>query len=184
MDRYAENKKLLRAVTRQQAKAFDDKPSHAEHNQPFITCQSTLTSNKDQYQSIFIIIFTSNTELIKKFTNDDDKFKPSNQFQPLSDIHSIATLTSMPLQQSELESIIKAIARRVDDQNLTKIAINTDLPAKDLFVLKWLLTENLRDRIISVAIHSPRLIALTGPADIVKALKTHHTSSIGGHMGI
>lgn len=121
LQRFAENRKLLRAVTRQQAKAFDPPPSHDKHNQPHISCQSTLTSNTDQYEAIFIILFASNSELIKKFINNDDSFTPSNQFQPLSETHSIAILTSIPLQQTELGTLVKTITRKVDDQRLHKI---------------------------------------------------------------
>lgn len=192
LKRYAEDKKLVRVITRQRAKM--EQPSeqrepkktnaHAEKHKPFIRCEPYIATDKDNYQHIFNVISATGGKRFGKVVNDNG-ILPSKELQPISPTQSIITYTSIPIQAVEIESIVMRIVEKIHEEDLEKVVINTDLyTSRNLFPFKWLLAEKLEDRKITVGIHCKKLVFLCDSNDIINALKQHHTTTIGGHMGI
>lgn len=181
---YAQNQKLVRVVTRQQAKAFDGPTTHTAKHNPTIHCRSSLATNKNDYQHIFEIVALANDKRIFDLTQNEDLIAPTNEFLAVTPRHSFITVNRIPLIQSELQSIVEKIVNKIEEHEFEEIGINTDMPSKNIFMLKYLLLEKLKQQKILIYIHTQKIIELTDPGDIVDALKTHHTTTIGGHMGI
>lgn len=84
---------------------------------------------------------------------------------------------------------MKTLAEQIIEQCKKKpdalsVAINTDLGAKHLFVLKWLLENHLKDSNIHITIHTNQIIPLTDPRQILNAMEMHHKTRLGGHCGV
>lgn len=181
---YAQNKKLVRAVTRQQAKAFDGSTTHTEKHKPTIYCRPSLATEKNDYQHIFELVTLANEKRIFELTKSEDAIAPMGEFAPITPLHSFITINRVPMQHTELQSIVKLIVRAVRENDYIEIGINADVPSKDIFKLKYLLLEGLGQHKMTIYIHTQKIIELSDPADIVHALRNHHTTTMGGHMGI
>lgn len=184
LKQYAQNQKLVRAITRQQAKAFDKPLSHTEQQRPIIICQPSLATDKDGYEHVFEIVTLSNERRLLDLATDESLLTPAKEFKPLSPQHSLITINRLPVQQSELRKIVEKIALKIEEHQYETVAINTDLSTKNIFILQQLLLEILEKRRMYINIHTPKIIELVNPTEIAQAMKTHHTSAIGGHLGI
>lgn len=174
--------KTIRAVTRSGLNTIGE-PKNSTVTKPFINNQPGLAKEDDEYDRIFSIISTTNSELIQKLTAASE-FDETIGWVNLSDTHSMITLKLTDME-NELKSAIEEIAQRCrDDPEILAIAINTDLRAKYLFILRWLLDERLQDTNIHITIHTDQIMPLTDPRQIQNALEMHHKTRLGGHCGI
>lgn len=180
--RHVPQTKHIRALTRSKANAFDDSNVQTK-SKPFIVYNNGTATEDSDYNHIFSVITISNKTLIRRFVKDEE-FEKTSKFISISPRHSFITINSLPAKQNELKSIISSIYKKVVNENIPNIAINTDLMAKYLFNFKFLLNQTFAQIKTSISLHVNQIIELTDPLEINELLKMHHHLRLGGHAGI
>lgn len=182
LKRHVPQTKQLRAITRSKAQAYDQ-PSNKNTSTPFIICNSGLANESDDFAYIFSIVLITNKSLIQKLTKDEE-FEKTTTFVQITDKHAMVTINSLPVRQAELKNIVNMILMKTNDKKFANIAINTDLKAKHLFNLKFLLQEAFTNTNVTITLHTNQIIELIDPEEIHQALKMHHHLRLGGHAGV
>lgn len=142
-----------------------------------------MVNQNSEYDCIFSIITIKNRELITKLTNETD-FGQTMGLVKLHDAHYFATLNKPTSEQAELRDIIDSIINTCRSEEFHSIAINTDVRAKQLFIVKYLLLGGLENSNVHIALHTDQVIELTDPREIQNAMDMHHKSRLGAHNGI
>lgn len=174
--------KSIRAITRSGLSTVE-KPKGTINVNSFVNCYPGLAGENDEYDRIFSLISITNRELIHKLTGEEE-FDQTVGLVNLNDKHLIATLKTNKLDD-ELKKMTEAIFDHcAEDPEILSIAINTDVRAKQLFILKWLLEKRLQETNIHIALHTNQIVELTDPRQILNALEMHHKTRLGGHCGI
>lgn len=181
------NTKQIRAITRQQTAAATtmkpEPPPNTTVYEPFISHHPDIATQDSEYDCIFSVISEKNKRLLTLLTNDSE-FEQTNGLIKLHDTHYIATLNKPTAEQNELRKIIDSISTTCKDNEFHSIAINTDVRAKHLFIMKFLLNNCLKDQNIHVSLHTNQVVELTDPREIKNALDMHHKTRLGAHNGI
>lgn len=175
--------KAIRAITRSKSAGLVRNALQNVEHIPVITCEPNMVTENSEYQAIFSVISVSNQDLILKLSGDEDITETRYVVEVRDDFY-LATLNNPTFCQRELTDVVNDIIRICQMRGYLSIAINTDLKAKYLFIMKYLLNEKYGEAYIDITIHTNQILELTDPREIENALKMHHSTRLGGHCGI
>lgn len=170
LKKYAEDAlktRMIRVVTRSGVSTTGE-PVNKTKAKPFINCLPGLATEDGEYDRIFSIVTNDNYDLIHKLapivTIDE-----TEGLIKLTDIHYMVTVPST-VHQQKLDKITYQILKHcTENDEITSVAINTDLRAKQLFILKYMLETSLINTNIHITLHTNQIMQLTDPRQIENA---------------
>lgn len=153
--------KIIRAMTRSGTDTVG-KPQIMTNPKPFVNCQPSLAKEDDEYDRIYSLVSETNRELIEKLAGDSEIDQNMGMVR-LTDQHQLYPIRTYNIENDLKTATEEIFKQYMDEPEILSIGINTDLRAKHLFILKWLLEQRLQQINIHITIHTNQVISLTDP---------------------
>lgn len=105
--------------------------------------QNHLATEDDEYDCIYSLIMVSNRDMLRKLVKDKE-LEETDSLIKFNDQHYLAVIKGLDFQKELKDMTEKIVEHCKNNPEALSIAINTDMRAKHLFILKWLLEEHLK----------------------------------------